>query len=480
MSFAEEINNAVEQVPIEAQLEDSDVVKKPPQQFLIDILRNRLSMSMSLYKNLQDQEDETKRELVTLNEKIGTLAGQLEYIDEQIVFTEKKIRQVRIKIGYTEMEIVDLIQRIEQNEIIFEEQKQVLSSYLALLYFHDVSYSEVDESGLSTVKLLLSDQSVSDILQDKNYLSVLKDTSEQVLSRISILKNELEDQNIRLDEERFRLGLLKEQLLQEEAVLESQRQAKQRLLQESQNKEQIFQQLLVQTKIQEEQALDEINQLRTNLQYFEQAAERLKETLGAEEYERAMRIKESIFNSGQPIQRFVMWPVEVTQGFSALFEDDGYVNTFGVQHGALDIPTYQATPIRSVADGIVLHAKQSDSIGYNYIAIAHEGGVVTVYGHVFATLVEEGDFVEIGQIIGLSGGIPGTPGAGYRTTGAHVHIEVHVQGQRVDPMLYLPVEEIDADFIPKKYEDLYEQSVLLYGKKMEELIEQDEPVLITD
>lgn len=131
------------------------------------------------------------------------------------------------------------------------------------------------------------------------------------------------------------------------------------------------------------------------------------------------------------------WPVVPALGLSAFFEDAGYKARFGVDHHAVDIPTPQGTPIRAPADGAV--AKVSlNGLGYSFVVLEHEGGLQTIYGHVTDAVVQQGDSVIFGQVIGHTGGTPGTQGAGFLTTGPHLHFAVRVDGALVDPMQYLP------------------------------------------
>jgi murein DD-endopeptidase MepM/ murein hydrolase activator NlpD len=133
----------------------------------------------------------------------------------------------------------------------------------------------------------------------------------------------------------------------------------------------------------------------------------------------------------------LMWPVEPLQGISAYFNDDGYQARFGIPHHAIDIPAPQETVIAAAADGTV--EKVSDNgMGFSSIVIRHKNGFATMYGHVSGFLVSEGDEVYAGDAIALSGGRPGTKGAGRMTTGAHVHLELTKDGQQVDPLTYLP------------------------------------------
>jgi murein DD-endopeptidase MepM/ murein hydrolase activator NlpD len=133
----------------------------------------------------------------------------------------------------------------------------------------------------------------------------------------------------------------------------------------------------------------------------------------------------------------LVWPVEPSMGISAGFNDADYEALFGMQHKAIDIPIDQGTKVFAAADGVVEDVTDN-GYGFNSVTIRHDGSA-SLYGHVESFLVEEGDTVRQGQVIALSGGRPGTPGAGHITTGPHLHFEVIVDGERVDPMGYLPV-----------------------------------------
>jgi len=130
------------------------------------------------------------------------------------------------------------------------------------------------------------------------------------------------------------------------------------------------------------------------------------------------------------------WPMEPTLGISAGFEDAQYEEIFGMPHKAIDIPAEQRTEVLAAADGVVEDITDN-GYGYNSVTLRHNGGA-TSYGHVEEFLVEEGDTVRQGEPIALSGGRPGTKGAGHVTTGSHLHFEVIIEGERVDPLGYLP------------------------------------------
>ncbi len=130
------------------------------------------------------------------------------------------------------------------------------------------------------------------------------------------------------------------------------------------------------------------------------------------------------------------WPV--SGPISAGFNDPNYRKKFGFPHHAVDIVTHQGTPVGAAADGIVFVTRDGGSKGFSYVLIGHAGGYTTLYGHLLTIGVTAGQQVDRGQIIGFSGGEPGTHGAGPSTTGPHLHFEVTQNGVYINPLTVLP------------------------------------------
>jgi murein DD-endopeptidase MepM/ murein hydrolase activator NlpD len=101
-------------------------------------------------------------------------------------------------------------------------------------------------------------------------------------------------------------------------------------------------------------------------------------------------------------------------------------------HTGIDIAAPLGTPVMAAADGLVIAVGHTKTGYGNYVVIAHGGGIATLYGHLLATNATIGDRVKRGQVIGFEGS------SGY-STGPHVHFELRVNDQVVDPMPYLPL-----------------------------------------
>ena len=94
-------------------------------------------------------------------------------------------------------------------------------------------------------------------------------------------------------------------------------------------------------------------------------------------------------------------------------------------HKGIDLAQPTGTPVYATADGIVSKAERFSSYG-NYIQIEHGGELQTRYAHLSGYAIAAGEQVRKGQLIGYVG-----------STGPHLHYEVRVAGNAVDPTPYM-------------------------------------------
>lgn len=104
-------------------------------------------------------------------------------------------------------------------------------------------------------------------------------------------------------------------------------------------------------------------------------------------------------------------------------------------HDGIDIAAWHGNPVRSTADGKVVFSGQKSGYGH-VVKIKHEYGYKTLYGHLSERLVSVGDNVEKGTAVGRVGNTG-------HSTGSHVHYEVLVNGDQINPWPYL-VEEFQS------------------------------------
>lgn len=103
-----------------------------------------------------------------------------------------------------------------------------------------------------------------------------------------------------------------------------------------------------------------------------------------------------------------------------------------LMHSGVDIAADQGTEIRAAYSGIVSEVG-SNSVGGNYISLVHKDGSETLYCHCSKIIAEKGAVIRAGETIALVGSTG-------RSTGPHLHFELTVDGNTVDPLIYLPHE----------------------------------------
>jgi len=130
-----------------------------------------------------------------------------------------------------------------------------------------------------------------------------------------------------------------------------------------------------------------------------------------------------------------IWPIRGGIGHISMFfgqNENPFTGQYYI-HKGIDISTYrQGDPIVATADGQVV-AVEFDQGGFgNNVIIRHKHGFYTRYGHMLSFRVHAGQRVQQGEVIGYIGNTG-------LSTGPHVHYEVHIGSDVVDPFKYLNI-----------------------------------------
>ena len=134
------------------------------------------------------------------------------------------------------------------------------------------------------------------------------------------------------------------------------------------------------------------------------------------------QIQSESFLSGRPINRG--W---ISSPFGRRI--DPFTGKLAWHHG-IDFATGKTgVEVKAVASGVVTFAGEKQGYG-EMVKINHGNGYETLYAHDEKLLVKPGDIVKKGQVVALSGNSG-------RSTGPHVHFEVHKNGRVVDPSSYV-------------------------------------------
>ena len=104
-----------------------------------------------------------------------------------------------------------------------------------------------------------------------------------------------------------------------------------------------------------------------------------------------------------------------------------------LQNGIEIPPSRPGDPIRATADGKIIDASYTPDLG-NSVTIQHSHGFLTRYGHLRSIRVKKGQQVAQGQVVGTLGNTG-------KSTGPHLHYEVHLGTSVIDPLRFLNVRK---------------------------------------
>lgn len=385
----------------EDPLEESDDLKK-----VIDQLNDAIGKKKNEISQIKSQMEAYQRAIEQKRKEAATVQSELAIVENRISKTELDISANELEIEATELELSEIRSQVQEKSLKMMRQREMIGDFIRALHKTDQR---------TAIDLFLTERTLADFFNDVQFLEDSQRQLKGALDAVAILKADLEK---REGEEALKKTHLEEIRKQLETA-------------KSQLSEQKVAQVVLsdQIRVSETRYRYELAQLQKEVQNINAdiaaTERRLRKTL---DEERLRRISGGSGGWG--------WPVDPSRGITAYFHDPDYPFRHVFEHPAIDVRAAQGTAIRAPKGGYVARAKDAGK-GYSYIMLIHDGDISTVYGHVSRILVQEDTYVEKGDIIGYSGGAPGTNGAGNLTTGPHLHLEFRLGGIPVNPLNYL-------------------------------------------
>lgn len=336
-----------------------------------------------------------------------SLVNQMSILDDKIDKAELDVQVAELQIQNTELEIKVINEQINEKQEDILKHKKYLSEFVRQLNKEDQK---------SVLEVLLLYDSFSDFF---DYVKQLEEINGDLLESLEWVKNlkiELESNREKAEAKKTALAEEKIKLETKIFALDDQKEAKAELKRQAAESESAFKQMVAELRAEQQKIDNEISSLEVTLR------KKLEES-----------DKEFANGDGGLV---LSWPIDPSRGITATFHDLDYPYRYLFEHPAIDIRAKQGTPVKSAAPGYVAKAYLNGT-AYAYVMIIHRSGITTVYGHLSRIFVSANEFVERGEVIGNSGGMPGTLGAGRLTFGPHLHFETRLNGAPVDPTNYL-------------------------------------------
>lgn len=327
-----------------------------------------------------------ENEQVDLEKKLTENRDSQLRLDEQIIELNSKIKEIEEKISLTneeinelDLQIDDIKSEINELENNIKNNKEQLAKRIKVI---NSNYS------MSYIKILLNSSSISDFLNNMYIVKQIVKQDKEILTELDENKQEIEEKKSQIEKKKVEQEDLK-------LLLEKDN--------ESLNNDKI-----------------EVEKLKAELEKEESELESEIEKIASQSV---------VVEDGQIISSG-SWPVP---GYSRISSPYGYrihpIFNTRKMHTGIDIPGPTGTPIVSIDSGKVIFSGTQRGYGKT-VMIQHDDGKVTLYAHNNELNVSVGQRVQKGQVISKMGSTG-------NSTGPHLHFEVRINGNHVNPLPYI-------------------------------------------
>ncbi len=370
---------------------------------LICMLIGMLTLSLGIWNvsyadDLQDQMDEVNQQKEEVSAEMSQLTEKVENAQNEVDEIQKNIDQTQAEINVAEAEI-------EQTKAAIAERQQGLNQRLRTMYKNgSVGYLDV----------LLGSNSISEFLNNLEMIQRIYRNDQDTLVELETQHGILEEKQIALENEKAELDqeMVTKQEKQEE--LESSQAALQEKLDALTAEAEALS-----AEIAEQQRLAEERRRQEEAEREQQQQQEGNSESQEEEYNE---------NTGVGTGQFI-WPCDsrlITSEFGYRYHP---LTGIWTGHTGMDIGCSMYDPVYASDSGTVILSGWYGGYGYA-VVIDHGDGLSTLYGHNEELHVSVGEKVSQGEVIASAGS------TGW-STGPHVHFEVRVNGECVDPRNYL-------------------------------------------
>jgi murein DD-endopeptidase MepM/ murein hydrolase activator NlpD len=359
--------------------------------FALVALAGALSATSAPGQDLQEQLNETEEKLSQVESREGVLTTRISHESEQLSRLEGEVADLRSREAAAAAELAAKQAELAEAQSRLESLRARLQSAIRILEDRLVALYKSSDPDVLTV--LLSSHGFDDLLERTEYFQRMDEQDNEIVARVRDYRNQMQ------------------------ATVETVKAARDAIAERKAE--------LERTRAKLERRTGELSAARRQHRATLADVRDQKNTLEGDLSKISAKIQEqlSLLPAG-PIRtgsgQFI-WPVDgpITSGFGM---------RWGRMHEGIDISAPSGVPIRAAGSGSIVLAAYSGGYG-NYTCISHGGGLSTCYGHQSSFARTSGSISQ--------GSILGYVGSTGHSTGPHLHFEVRVNGQAVDPLGYL-------------------------------------------
>ncbi len=351
----------------------------------------------------------------------GVLTQQITVVDAKITSLQDDVARAQSRLNALEGQLATSQRRLDRTTAVFAQQTRKLVQLrrdygVALARLERRAIDAYETPSVNVLDVVLAATSMSSMLSDIEYVHQIGKQDRQISDQLHTAKTEMHAA-------RERTRVLKRRVAEETAAIRARTEEQQSVTQQ-----------LVSTQQQLATAVDSkratLSSIKVNEKSFVEEANALQAVsaaLAAKIQAATRSAPATSSGSGTPSAAGFIWPVNgpITSPFGSRCLPNGDCSF----HPGIDIAVPSGAAIRAAAGGTVIYAGSLGGYG-NLTVIDHGNGLATAYGHQSSIGVAIGASVAQGQVIGYVGC------TGY-CFGAHLHFEVRVNGEPVNPLGYL-------------------------------------------
>lgn len=344
-------------------------------------------------QEVQEEKEKAEDELEYVQGEISASLIRVQELDDNISKAENEIENLETQLEELQIDVVKTEEELIIKQENYKTKKELLEKRLAVMY----------EAGEMTyLQVLFKSSSIIEFISNYYYLQEIARSDIELLNNIQKEKEKLELAQKKLNEQKANLKMLKAKQEQTYIAMQNNKTIQQSYIDQLSEDEKELQNKIAEYKA-EEQRIQNLIDFASGMGY-----------------------------DGEYTGGLMAWPVAKSGTY---ITSDYGIREHPVQgvvkkHTGIDIGNAGfGAPVIAAADGVVSYAGELGGYG-NCVIINHGNGISTLYGHGQAIHTTVGTEVKKGDLI-MEVGSTGV------STGPHLHFEVRINGNNVDPKPYL-------------------------------------------
>lgn len=414
--------------PIQEDLDipDINIPENPTEEDLSEI-RQQIFLEEASLDDFNNRIEKQESELWGIGTKENSIKMQLTQLDTQIGINTQRLTQYST-LSKKWKEILDNT-TVEKSKIKTETRirKREYEKFMSRNYIRNEHFGASED--ISTLKWLFSQKTVSQILETKQQEREKEKEQKKQLTLLKNSKRKLDAEERRSALIYSKISKLQKSIAQEKINLKDFSEGRANLLVALEQSSNDLENAIANYQTQKNESAIYLQNLHHELKKANEKVINSPATLPTNEI--------SPIASTANETSFLSSPLRIPLKTTALFHDPEYKQKLGREHNGTDFFAPQGSDLIAPAEGVV-EKIGLNNYGYSYVILKHQNDFYTIYGHLSSIDVKKGTKLKKGDLIGKTGGTPGTKGAGYFTTGPHLHLELFRNGKYLNALKYLP------------------------------------------